>query len=52
MNTKDVEKVPEVPIVKIISEGLLKLNKKEPTKDGVSLLDITKKISTKKFGRK
>jgi hypothetical protein len=52
MNTKDIEKVSETPIVKVITEGLLKLNKKEPTKEGVNLLDITKKISTKKFGKR
>ena len=34
-----------------ISEVLLKLKKNEP-KEGVNLLDITKKLSAKKFGKK
>jgi hypothetical protein len=36
---------------KTISKALLRL-KKEAPKKGVNLLDITKKISAKKFGKK
>lgn len=43
---------PQVPTVgTAISEALLKLKKEQP-KDGVNLLEITKKLSTKKFGKK
>lgn len=34
-----------------ITEIISKLKKNEP-KEGVSLLDITKKLSTRKFGKK
>ena len=47
---KDIEKVPDNLINTAISEALLKL-KKEPQKEGVDLLDITKKLSSKKFGK-
>lgn len=51
MNTKIIEKVPDAPISTIISEALLKLKKEQP-KEGLNLLDITKKMSQKKFGKK
>ena len=51
MNTKTMENVPDQPISTVISEALLKL-KKEPEKEGVDLLEIAKKLSTKKFGKK
>jgi len=38
-----------------ITEALIKFKKeedKEPTKEGVSLLDITKKLSSRKFDNK
>jgi hypothetical protein len=38
-------------IKEAITESLLKL-KKEPEKDGVDLVDIAKKLSEKKFGKK
>lgn len=52
-----MEKGSEQPEVSsAITEGLLKLNKKEskqePLKEGVNLLAITKKLSAKKFGKK
>ena len=51
MNIKNIEKTSDTPINTAITEALLKL-KKEPAKDGVDLLDITKKLSSKKFGKK
>lgn len=51
MNTNNIEKV-ESPINEAISEALIKLNKKDPQKDGVDLLEITKKLSSKKFGKR
>jgi hypothetical protein len=48
---KDIEKVSDNPVSESITEALLKL-KKEPQKEGVSLLDITKKLSSKKFDKK
>ena len=46
-----MSKTPDTPINSAISEALLKLKKDTP-KDGVDLLDITKKLSSKKFGKK
>ena len=51
MNTNNEEKTSNIPISTVISDALLKL-KREPEKEGVDLLDITKKLSTKKFGKK
>ena len=49
---KIIEKVSnKSPMGKTISQALLKL-KKEAPKQGVNLLDITKKLSIKKFGKK
>ena len=48
---KNIEKTLENPIGTAITDALLKL-KKEPQKDGIDLLDITKKLSAKKFGGK
>lgn len=45
-----MEKVSE-KVGNAISEGLQKLNKKEP-KEGVNLLEITKKLTDRKFGKK
>ena len=49
MNT-NIEKTPENSIKEAITEALFKL-KKEPTKEGVDLVDIAKKLSDKKFGK-
>lgn len=46
---KNIEKTPENLISPSISEALLKLKKEPPQKEGINLLDITKKISSKKF---
>lgn len=51
MNTNNTEKTSDTPMSTAISEALLKL-KKEPEKEGVDLLDITKKLTSKKFGKK
>lgn len=50
---KNIEKTAEVDnlISPAIAEALSKL-KKEPVKDGIDLLEITKKLSEKKFGKK
>ena len=48
---KDIEKVSDNPVSESITEALLKL-KKEPQKEGVNLLDITKKLSSKKFDKR
>ena len=48
---KNIEKTSENLINAAIAEGLLKLKKEQP-KEGVDLLDITKKLSQKKFGKK
>ena len=48
---KNIEKAPESLMSESISEALLKL-KKEPLKEGVDLLDIAKKLSSKKFDKK
>lgn len=48
---KNIEKASENPISESIADALLKL-KKEPQKEGVNLLDITKKLSSKKFDKK
>lgn len=42
----------ENSITEAISEALLKLKKEPEPKDGVDLLDIAKKLSEKKFGKK
>ena len=47
----NMEKMSNKPKTKIITDALLKL-KKAPAKDGLNLLDIAKKISSKKFGKK
>lgn len=49
---KNIEKTSENLINTAITEGLSKLGKKETPKEGVDLLDITKKLSQKKFGKK
>lgn len=54
---KNIEKAPAGEAIgNIITEALQKLGKKEPDakdmKEGVSLVSITKKISSKKFGKK
>lgn len=46
------EKVSDTPINTAIAEALFKLKKESQAKDGVDLLDITKKLSSKKFGKK
>jgi hypothetical protein len=46
-----MEKVQDNTVSESIAEALLKL-KKEPQKEGVDLLDITKKLSSKKFDKK
>lgn len=51
MNTNNVEKTSDSPINTAISEALSKL-KVAPEKEGVDLLDITKKLTAKKFGKK
>lgn len=51
MNTNNKEKTSDIPINTAISDALLKL-KREPEKEGLDLLDITKKLSTKKFSKK
>ena len=48
---KIIEKAPEKMMSESISEALLKL-KKEPVKEGVDLLSIAKKLSSKKFDKK
>lgn len=52
MNTNN----KEAPVSNAIAEGLLKLKKepekKETSKEGVDLLEITKKLSAKKFGKR
>jgi hypothetical protein len=48
---KNIEKTSENTISESIADALLKL-KKEPQKEGVNLLDITKKLSSKKFDKK
>ena len=53
MNT-NMENTSEPQLSSVIAEGLLKL-KKDPTKEtkeGVDLLEIAKKLSSKKFGKK
>ena len=50
MNKNNTEKSPETPVSVAISEGLLKLKKEQP-KEGVNLVEITKKLSSKKFGK-
>lgn len=47
----NIEKNPETLINVAITEALLKLKKDTP-KEGINLLDITKKLSSKKFGKK
>jgi hypothetical protein len=47
----NMEKAPDINLSESIAEALLKL-KKEPQKEGVDLLDITKKLSSKKFDKK
>ncbi len=51
MNTKTMEKISDIPEGKRISDALLKL-KKAPQKEGVDLVGIAKKLSSKKFGKK
>lgn len=51
MNTNNGEKTSDNPINAAISDALSKL-KREPEKEGVDLLDITKKLTSKKFGKK
>jgi hypothetical protein len=48
MNTNNEKQ--DNPINSAITEVLQKI-KKEPTKEGVDLLDIAKKLSEKKFGK-
>lgn len=51
---KNIEKMSDNPVnttSTAIADALLKL-KKEPQKDGVDLLEITKKLSSKKFGKR
>lgn len=47
---KNNEKTVETPVSTAITEGLLKLKKEQP-KEGVDLVGITKKLSSKKFGK-
>ena len=51
MNNENIEKKLDMPISITISDALQKLKGKHE-KEGVNLLDITKKISSKKFGKK
>jgi hypothetical protein len=48
---KIIEQVSNNPVSESITEALLKL-KREPQKEGVNLLDIAKKLSSKKFDKK
>lgn len=48
---KNIEKVSDTSVNTAITEALLKLKKDMP-KDGVDLLNITRKLSSKKFGKK
>ena len=48
---KKMEKISDNPVSTSITEALLKLKKEPQPKDGVDLLDITKKLSSKKFGK-
>lgn len=48
---KIIEQVSNNPVSESITEALLRL-KKEPQKEGVNLLDIAKKLSSKKFDKK
>jgi len=48
---KIMEKTQDNPMSETISDALIKL-KKEPQKEGVNLLDIAKKLSSKKFDKK
>jgi hypothetical protein len=47
-----MEKTPENLISPSISEALLKLKKEPQIKEGINLLDIAKKLSSKKFDKK
>jgi len=47
----NMEKSSEAPVSEAISEALLKLKKDQP-KEGVNLLEITKKLSAKRFGKR
>lgn len=46
-----MDQVSDTSVNTAITEALLKLKKDTP-KDGVDLLEITKKLSSKKFGKK
>lgn len=57
MNTKDYKNIEEKVTGNMSSSisnvlDKFKDNSKKETKDGVNLLDITKKLSSKKFGEK
>ncbi|MFA7301826.1 MAG: hypothetical protein WC069_05970 [Candidatus Shapirobacteria bacterium] len=52
MNTKIMEKMSDNQEVRQISEALQKLKEMPQQKEGVDLVDIAKKLSEKKFGRK
>lgn len=47
----NMEKISE-KVSSSIEEALVNLGKKEPLKDGVDLVEIAKKLSAKKFGKK
>ena len=47
-----MEKISDKSTSETVSNALLEMKKKEEPKEGVSLLDITKKLSSKKFGKK
>ena len=51
MNT-NMEKTSENLVSPAISEALLKLKKEPQEKEGVDLVDIAKKLSEKKFGKR
>lgn len=51
MNTNNTEKMPSMSLNETISDALLKLKKNSTEKEGVNLVDITKKLSSKKFDK-
>ena len=51
MNIQTMEKISGISKGKQVSDALLQL-KKTPQKKGVDLVNIAKKLSSKKFGKK
>ena len=48
----NIEKASDNKLSESISEALIKLKKEPEPKEGVSLLDITRKLSSKKFDKR